>query len=158
MLSRHSFPHLILRRYYFSAFNDKGTSNFYYSFWTKSRTMATLPTSAAAPVHRNPNTLSNYHLWKTNHTTANFKIDFGRKRLEGNVVLELESRSDASTEQIVLDTSYLDIKSIDVDGNSPECNILPRKEPFGSALEVALGHNVSAGTTVKLNVSNATSL
>ena len=113
---------------------------------------------ATAAIHRDPNTESNYHLWKTNHTIANFRIDFDKKRLDGNVILELESRSDASTEKIVLDTSYLDIKSIEVNGKSPKWKILSRKEPNGSPLEVSLGQNVAAGTTVKLNVGNATSL
>src|SRR5947207_11522437 len=148
----HHFQQTTLRRWRFSAFNLKGKR---FSIRITSRTMATASTSAA--IHRDPNTQSNYHLWKTNHTTANFKIDFEKRRLDGNVVLELESRSDASTEKIVLDTSYLDIKSIEVNGKSPEWKVLPRKEPNGSPLEVSLGHNVSARTTIKLNVGNASS-
>lgn len=53
---------------------------------------------------RDPNTLSNYHNFITKHTVANFEIDFDRKVLDGNVVLHLESITNAEIDSIVLDT------------------------------------------------------
>ena len=47
---------------------------------------------AAASIHapRDPNTLANYNAWRTQHTTANYAIDFEGKRLHGSVSLTLK--------------------------------------------------------------------
>jgi len=57
-------------------------------------------------VPRDPNTLSNYHNFKTTHTTVHFVLDFDKKRLYGNVILSLQSLTEAETSDIILDTRY----------------------------------------------------
>jgi leukotriene-A4 hydrolase len=52
---------------------------------------------------RDPNTLSNYNAWRTQHITANLEIDFAKKRLFGDVVLKLKSLEGESGE-VVLDS------------------------------------------------------
>jgi hypothetical protein len=52
---------------------------------------------------RDPNTLSNYVSWRTQHITANLEIDFAKKRLFGDVVLRMKSLEGESGE-IVLDS------------------------------------------------------
>lgn len=99
---------------------------------------------------RDPNTLSNYNNWRTAHTTANFEILFEEQRLSGNVVLTLKSISNAESKEIVLDTSYLDISAIKVNGNSAEWELLPRREPYGSALRISLETGIAAEQTVEL--------
>ena len=62
------------------------------------------PANVSINQPRDPNTLSNYHNWRTKHTAVDFKIDFDNKTLSGIVKLDLESITDAETEEIVLDT------------------------------------------------------
>lgn len=51
---------------------------------------------------RDPNTLANYGEWLTRHTTINLKINFEKQRLEGSVLLELESLTDKKSQEIIL--------------------------------------------------------
>jgi hypothetical protein len=51
---------------------------------------------------RDPNTLANYGEWLTKHTTVDFKINFEKQRLEGSVLLELESLTDKKSQEIIL--------------------------------------------------------
>jgi leukotriene-A4 hydrolase len=55
---------------------------------------------------RDPSTLSNYSAWRTKHITVNLEIDFIKKRLWGNVVLQLKRLGGAGTEnrRVVLDS------------------------------------------------------
>ena len=73
------------------------------------RTMAS--TSIIMP--RDPNTLSNYNNWKTKHTIAELAIDFKKQRLTGTVTLQLESITEKESEEIILDTSFLDVCRIE---------------------------------------------
>jgi leukotriene-A4 hydrolase len=71
--------------------------------------MVTRPLADGITVNtpRDPNTLSNYNNFITTHTTANFTIDFDGKKLAGNVVLKLKSITNAESNQIILDTRYV---------------------------------------------------
>ena len=92
---------------------------------------------AAASIHqpRDPNTLSNYNAWRTKHTKADFEIDFDTKCLKGSVELTLERLAEES--KIVLDTSYLDVKSVSIAGSKADFNIASsRTEPYGSPLTI----------------------
>ncbi|KAH8820827.1 putative leukotriene A-4 hydrolase like protein [Xylogone sp. PMI_703] len=116
-----------------------------------SRTMA----SASAP--RDPNTLSNYNYWKTKHTVANFALDFKKQCVTGSVRLQLESITDKASEEIVLDTSYLDIKDVSVDGNKVKSwKVKDRTEPYGSPLTVSVPGGASKGSVVELDISIST--
>ncbi len=99
---------------------------------------------------RDPNTLSNYHNWRTAHTTANFEILFEEQRLSGNVLLTLRSITNSETKDILLDTSYLDISHIKVNGSSAKWELLPRLEPYGSALKISLETGIPAEQTVEV--------
>ncbi|KAK4629228.1 Leukotriene A-4 hydrolase [Fulvia fulva] len=94
---------------------------------------------AARNIHapRDPNTLSNYNAWRTKHTTANFTIDFDAKRLLGTVQLELEKLADES--KIVLDTSHLNIVSVDIGDEKVDWDLSAKRvEPYGSPLTIDL--------------------
>ena len=99
---------------------------------------------------RDPNTLSNYNNWLTAHTTANLDIAFEKQTLSGNVVLTLKSITNAETKEIILDTSHLDISEISVNGKSATWELLPRLEPYGSALKISLESGVPADQTVEV--------
>ncbi|KAL1976448.1 hypothetical protein VTN31DRAFT_2730 [Thermomyces dupontii] len=119
----------------------------------QSRGMATTTmTTISRP--RDPNTLSNYTAWRSTHITANFEIRFDEKKLVGNVVHRLESRNDAETREIVLDTSYLDIRDVAVDGRPSRWELLPRFEPYGSALKIYLDDGgVERGKSINVDIS-----
>ena len=53
---------------------------------------------------RDPNTLSNYTSWRTQHVMANLEIDFEGKRLWGTVALRLKALRAETEERVVLDS------------------------------------------------------
>ncbi len=94
-------------------------------------------TMASITMPRDPNTLSNYNNWKTKHTIADLAIDFKKQRLTGTVTLQLESLTEKESEEIVLDTSFLDIKDIALNGSKTKDWIVKdRLEPYGSPLSI----------------------
>ena len=103
---------------------------------------------------RDPNTLSNYNHFLTTHTTANFAIDFEQKSLRGNVILNLKSITNTETAEILLDTSYLEIHDVKIDGQAPKWNLLPRFEPYGSALKIELENRVQNAASVEVDVGS----
>ncbi len=105
---------------------------------------------------RDPNTLSNYNNFLTTHTTVNFKIDFEEKKIGGNVALTLKSITDAAAKEILLDTSFLTVKNVVLNGKSPKWNLLPRFEPYGSALRIILEDGVQNGKSVQLEMTTET--
>lgn len=106
---------------------------------------------------RDPNTLSNYNSWKTSHTIANFAIDFKSQRLSGTVTLRLESITDKESEEIVLDTSFLDITAIIIDGNkSNGWEVKDRSEPYGSPLSIQVPGGAAKGSIVSLEIAVST--
>lgn len=109
---------------------------------------------ASTIVHhpRDPNTLSNYNSFLTIHTQANFSIDFEKNCLSGNVVLTLKSITDAASKEILLDTSYLTVKEVEVDGKAHQWELLSRSEPYGSVLKISLESGVGYGEKTAVNV------
>jgi leukotriene-A4 hydrolase len=108
----------------------------------------------ASPIRRprDPNTLSNYTAWVSNHVTANFEILFDQKKLVGNVIHQLQSKTNAESQEIILDTSYLDIEDVKVDGQLSKWELLSRFEPYGSALKIQLSSGVEAEKVVEVDV------
>jgi leukotriene-A4 hydrolase len=73
---------------------------------------------------RDPNTLSNYNNWKTKHTVAELAIDFKKQRLTGTVTLQLESITEKESEEIILDTSFLEVSHVYI-GDFPSLSFAP---------------------------------
>jgi leukotriene-A4 hydrolase len=105
---------------------------------------------------RDPNTLSNYHNFVTRHTCADFVINFEKKRLEGSVVLALESLTDAETKEVVLDTSYLDISEITVGSEKVDWKVQDRVTPYGSPLKIELKEGIPKGKTINIGIKVST--
>ncbi|KAF1843557.1 leukotriene A-4 hydrolase [Cucurbitaria berberidis CBS 394.84] len=105
---------------------------------------------------RDPNTLSNYHNLVTRHTSVDFDIDFEKKRLYGSVILSLESLTDEKVTDVVLDSSFLDISVVEVDGQSAKFKVDDRVEPYGSPLTITLPSTVPKGKTVDIEIKVAT--
>ncbi|TVY90405.1 Leukotriene A-4 hydrolase-like protein [Lachnellula willkommii] len=85
---------------------------------------------------RDSNTLSNYNSWKTKHTIADLAIDFKKQQLTGTVTLQLESITDKESQEIILDTSFLDVQNVSLDGGKSTWQLKDRSEPYGSPLSV----------------------
>jgi leukotriene-A4 hydrolase len=128
------------------------------AFATRILPMVTIRrTMATFTVPRDPNTLSNYNNWKTKHTIADLAIDFKKQRLHGTVTLELESITDKESEEIVLDTSFLDIQKISVNGAKNEgFKIKERHEPYGSPLSIPVPEGAAKGSTVTVEIGLST--
>lgn len=101
---------------------------------------------------RDPNTLSNYNHWRSTHITANFDILFDQKKLVGNVIHKLTSKTDAESCDIILDTSHLDIGAVKVDGQPTKWELLPLQRPYGSPLRISLEKGVKLNGTVEVDV------
>ena len=106
---------------------------------------------------RDPNTLSNYNNWHTKHTIVDLAIDFKNQHLSGTVTLQIESITEKESEEIVLDTSFLDIHTISVDGSKTEDWVVrDRSEPYGSPLAIKIPGGASKGSIVALDIALST--
>ena len=105
-----------------------------------------------ANIPRDPNTLSNYHLFRTVHTTINYSIDFDKRIIAGSVLLRLRCLAGESNSEIHLDTSHLQVDDVQVDGKKNNWELLPRSEPYGSQLKVLFDTGLAEGQTVDVNV------
>ncbi len=108
--------------------------------------------SSSRMAPRDPNTLSNYGDWRMRHTTVNFKINFEKQRLEGSVLLELESLTDKGSEEIVLDTNNLSVLSVKSNSSDSDWKVKDRVAPYGSPLHVAVPNGAPLGEVVKLDI------
>lgn len=78
-------------------------------------------------------TQANIDQVKTTHLHLNWNVDFENQNLHGNVVLDLVTLVD-NVDKVVLDTSYLEIKSVSFGKESLKVKLhIQRKE---SALEI----------------------
>ncbi|KAI9796629.1 MAG: hypothetical protein M1833_006069 [Piccolia ochrophora] len=107
---------------------------------------------------RDPNTLSNYNNFTTTHTKTNLKIDFEKRNLSGNVTLMLRSITNSEAKEIVLDTSHLDIEQVFINGKDVDWRLLPRFEPYGSALTIKLDEGVPKGQEIEAKIAVSTTL
>ncbi|KLJ06581.1 leukotriene A-4 hydrolase [Blastomyces silverae] len=101
---------------------------------------------------RDPNTLSNYNAFRTTHTTVNFDILFDKQQLTGNVIHRLKSLNNGQAREVILDSSFLNIRDVKVDGAQNKFELLPRQEPYGSALKIPLAEGVALGKTVDIDI------
>ncbi|KAL3237585.1 bifunctional aminopeptidase/epoxide hydrolase [Nakaseomyces bracarensis] len=80
-------------------------------------------------------TLSNYKSFQIHHTTLNFSLSFEKSVVGGNVLFDLSTLNN-SVNEIDLDTSFLDIKKVTIDGKDAGFNVEARKQPLGSKLVI----------------------
>lgn len=114
-------------------------------------------TSAATSVTRDPNTLSNYNCWKTKHTIADLALDFKKQRVHGTITLQLESLTDRGSEEIILDSSFVDVQDISVNGTKiQEWALKDRTEPFGSPLSIKVNGGAAKNSVVSVAIGLST--
>ncbi|KAJ4265585.1 Leucyl aminopeptidase yscIV [Fusarium torreyae] len=102
--------------------------------------------------NRDPSTLSNYGAWRTRHTTANFKIDFEKQILKGNVVLQLESQTDKESKEIILDSRFVDISTIRVNSTESKWELKDYNAPLGAPLHISVPDGVAKGELIDLAI------
>lgn len=105
---------------------------------------------------RDPNTLSNYGHFLTTHTVVRLAINFDGRNVSGDVVLKLKSITDATSKEIVLDTSYLAVEDVIVEGRNSSWRLSSRSEPYGSALTINLEEGVDNGASLNVKIGIAT--
>lgn len=96
-------------------------------------------------------TLSNYQSFKVNHTLLDLNLSFEESKVSGSVTFDLSSIGDAS-KVIQLDTSFLDIQSIEIDDKkTTDFKIERRVEPLGSKLIINSINVLPSKFSLKLN-------
>jgi leukotriene-A4 hydrolase len=103
-----------------------------------------------API-TDPNTLSNYHSIVTECSTIDVALDFETRTVTGEVMFEMKALEEG-VKEVVLDTSYLNIKKVVVDTEEVSFTMDDRQEPYGSALHIPLDKSPKKGTTVTVVV------
>ncbi|KAK7754013.1 Leucyl aminopeptidase yscIV [Diatrype stigma] len=122
------------------------------SFSTSFSNLRHFSLSSRRMAPRDPNTLANYGDWRMKHTTVNFKVNFEKQRLEGSVLLELESLTDKGSKEIILDTNSLSIASIKVNSSDSDWKVKDRVAPYGSPLHVSVPDGAPLGEVVRLDI------
>ncbi|KAI8890225.1 leukotriene A-4 hydrol [Backusella circina FSU 941] len=100
-------------------------------------------------------TQANIDQIKTNHVHLNWNVDFERQIIWGNVVLDLVSLVD-NVDKVILDTSYLDIKSVSLNGDELKYEVAERYASLGAALNISVPAIETAGTKLQLKIEYAT--
>jgi leukotriene-A4 hydrolase len=115
-------------------------------------TLVTRRSFASVAMARDPCTLSNFAAWRTRHTTTNFNIDFEGKRLQGSVVLELESQTDKESKEVVLDSKYVKVSAVKVNSADSKWELKQHSDPLGSPLHVSVPDGAAKGEVVKVAI------
>ncbi|QPG75339.1 hypothetical protein FOA43_002692 [Brettanomyces nanus] len=95
-----------------------------------------------------PSTNSNYGHFKVNHSTLDLVVDFHKKRLIGSVTHEIETLKPAK--EIILDSSFLDVKKVTVNDKDTSFQVKQRKEPLGSPFVIYYKSNANDSFTLKI--------
>ncbi|NXD32286.1 LKHA4 aminopeptidase, partial [Spelaeornis formosus] len=91
------------------------------------------------------------------HTHLEWTIDWEKQVFHGHAVVSLQAQpSSQGVERVVLDTSFLDIKKIEVDGTEVKWHLGERIGTIGSALSFDLPRKVNPGEEVKVKVTYST--
>ncbi|OJJ50450.1 hypothetical protein ASPZODRAFT_11321 [Penicilliopsis zonata CBS 506.65] len=109
--------------------------------------------AATIKTAHDPNTQSNYKHWLSTHITVNFDILFDQQKLAGNVVHKIKSLTSRESREILLDTRYLHVGDVKIDGKSVQWEILPAVEPYGNALKISIEEGAELGQLVEVDIS-----
>lgn len=101
---------------------------------------------------RDPSTRSNYGAWRTKHTTVNFTLDFEKKHLKGSVLLQLESQTDRESTEVILDSRFVKVSSVNVNAKDSQWELKPHSDPLGAPLHVAVPEGASKGEVIDLTI------
>ncbi|KAK6456049.1 leukotriene A-4 hydrolase 2 [Scheffersomyces xylosifermentans] len=96
-----------------------------------------------------PSTLSNYQNFKVSQTFLDLDVLFDKKIVKGHVKYDLTVLN-KDVEQVVLDTSFLTISAITINGTAASYKVHPRVEPLGSKLAIDIPE--ASGSSLALDI------
>lgn len=121
-----------------------------------SRHTSTMAATTIINPPRDPNTLSNYNNWRTTHTSVSLEISFDEQTLKGKVVHKLKSITNAEVQEILLDSSHVQVTDVEIDGKKHKFELARRLEPYGSALKIYLSEGVPNKKHIEVSIDFAT--
>lgn len=98
-----------------------------------------------------PSTLSNYTNFEVRETSLDFKVSFDEQKVSGEVTFDLLCVN--NSDEVILDTSYLDIAWVKVNDIETKFSLQDRKEPLGSAMVVSYEFKKDVAIKVTVNFS-----
>ncbi|GMM30811.1 bifunctional aminopeptidase/epoxide hydrolase [Martiniozyma asiatica (nom. inval.)] len=96
-----------------------------------------------------PSTLSNYNNFSIKNTTLDVQVFFKERKLVGSISFEIETLFD--TANIVLDSSYLNIFDVFVNGEKKPFEIKERQEPLGAPFLIKHASTAKDVFTLKID-------
>ncbi|ABN64689.2 Probable leukotriene A-4 hydrolase (LTA-4 hydrolase) (Leukotriene A(4) hydrolase) [Scheffersomyces stipitis CBS 6054] len=87
-----------------------------------------------------PSTLSNYQNFAVSNTELFLDVLFDEKIVAGTVLYHLEVLN-KDVSEVILDTSFLTVESVTVNGSEAEFSLHERVEPLGSRLAISIPPN-----------------
>ncbi|KAG8705976.1 hypothetical protein FRC11_008642, partial [Ceratobasidium sp. 423] len=102
-----------------------------------------------------PATQSNYAEITTKHVHFDWAIDWKRRTISGSVTHDLIANQD-NVEQLVLDTSHLEITGAEVAGATAKYDLKQRHPVMGSALVISLPSALQKGDKVVVRINYST--
>lgn len=112
-----------------------------------------LPATFSSPQDADKATQSNYTQVIVKHTHLEWTIDWTGRIFHGHAVLSFVAKGDA--EKVVLDTSYLDIQKVKVQGKEVKFDVGERIGTIGSALSFSLPERVSSGSVSEASICSS---
>lgn len=97
----------------------------------------------SSPFDKDLATLSNYTDVRTTHIDLDWTIDWENQVISGHANLKLTATTD--THEIVLDSSYLDVKDVHVDGGKAKWAHGERNGAMGEGLTISVQNGIKAG-------------
>jgi leukotriene-A4 hydrolase len=101
---------------------------------------------------RDPSSLANYGAWRTRHTTATFDIDFEGKRMKGSVILELVSQTDKQSNEVILDSKFVDVSSVTVNSSDAKFEFKDQVHALGTPLHVSVPDGAAKGDVINVKI------
>ncbi|WWC63102.1 leukotriene A-4 hydrolase/aminopeptidase [Kwoniella dejecticola CBS 10117] len=113
------------------------------------------PSTPSSPFDKDGATLSNYLDVVTRHIDFRWEINWDTKTFHGYAELTMESKKEGVRE-VRLDTSYLDVRGVEIGGKGVEYSISERIEVMGQALKIVLPEPLNKGETTTIKVTYST--
>ncbi|KAG0242233.1 peptidase family M1-domain-containing protein [Mortierella sp. GBAus27b] len=102
-----------------------------------------------------PTSQSNLDEVKTNHIHLTLAVDFAAKTLVGTADLEVQAIAD-NVSKVVLDTSFIDVRSVTVASQKLKFSLGGRHKKYGSALTIELPAPLAKDQKTTITVEYAT--
>ncbi|WVO17684.1 leukotriene A-4 hydrolase/aminopeptidase [Cryptococcus depauperatus] len=110
---------------------------------------------ATEHIDKDPATKSNYLDVITKHINLSWSINWDKEIFTGYAIVDLEAKKDG-VEEVILDSSHLDIEKVEIDGQAVQWKFGERTEVIGEGLYITLPKAVSKGQTISIKITYCT--